>query len=1234
MAGFSPDQARFIQTLHNAQGDVDQTLIFDQIPNPDKGTCHWITRNPTFTNWAQELSTRFLWISGSAGSGKSVLLKYVISHLRQQIQKSLIAQAARTHVEAVAFVFCDNKVSTQGTAASVLRSLIYQMIVSHPRLCRHIDKSYMKEPLRNPPAETLSEWLSAMILQARGIRFWLIIDALDELPEQAAMLLLRQLHNIICNDLVGRLQFLVSDRSGPPLYLMKTDYLVGTLSLDVEEVHEDVKRYIEHLVAQFQSQHDIPEALTKQVESGILTQSKGLFLFASLNWSAFCEEVSYWSKSTILSRLDELHNLPSNFEALYCNLLSKVPSDFRPLIRKIFMLLLVARQSLSLTEIHFAVSITEGHSSFQDVQDDLGFNFDKVLRRYGSPFLRLDRPNEIQFRHQSVKEVLQRPSKIQEHHTLLQEFRASATACEYFANEICLKVLQFRDWQDISFSSTALDESIEDLEHKPMFTKAMGFNDFPLLLYAIKHWPSHLEHVQDEPETVEGAALFLLSEAFKCFRILRIPWCAEERRVSLGQFLPFRLDTPPLHSLIQMGDFILITKRLVSLGEDPNRLDSDNMTPLHWALIRGRCRIVRFLLFGCKVDPNKGFQGHDKPIQACVDRMFATPEMFTALLSSDRVDVNSKGHNGRTALHKILYGGPQLLPWLDVLLKRKDVSLNQRDDYGVTPLIVALSMGDGEAAALKLLGLPAETLDISATDRNGTNALSLASIRGWVEVRKIIQTRDRSQVYSISEDGMNILTRAAFFGQKVALRSLLRDSTPADVRRLSNLGRFNLMNLCAQQDWGDLVELLRIDFGLESQEQDTKGRTVLHWAALSGWSYADTPFSSKQRAMVNIQDFDGCTALHLAAENRNLSAAKFLLKEGANRLLRDKYGRTPVHTAAEFGSRAILGLLLDTPIREFGRDKDGRALLHYIATWEWRPVLLNFIATKRPIINVVDKSRRTPLHIVAIYGNLQIAETLLAKGAEVDRQDSLGFTAVLYAIQQGHFELLQLLLKHGANIYRLDGFGRTSMQIALARQRDEIVMLLQTMGVPHLSPNDKKPSNDVPSLNISWADDPSRVSEVPKSSTVAPLLLQPFGEFANETQPELPPQGPFNNVGIHRFAEAGDEVALQSWIDMKVDLNSRDRFGWTALHLAVLNCHGPSVDLLINSGCDCAVGNACGGWTAFHVAAQKNNVKIGQRILDGDKTLHVDVKCDDGATAAVGQMRACRLLGLLSATRC
>ena len=83
VAGLLPDQARFVKTLHHAEDDVDQALKLDQIASPEIDTCHWITSNPTLINEEQGVSTRFLWISESPGSGKLVIFKYIINNLQQ-----------------------------------------------------------------------------------------------------------------------------------------------------------------------------------------------------------------------------------------------------------------------------------------------------------------------------------------------------------------------------------------------------------------------------------------------------------------------------------------------------------------------------------------------------------------------------------------------------------------------------------------------------------------------------------------------------------------------------------------------------------------------------------------------------------------------------------------------------------------------------------------------------------------------------------------------------------------------------------------------------------------------------------------------------------------------------------------------------------------------------------------------------------------------------------------------
>lgn len=82
-------------------------------------------------------------------------------------------------------------------------------------------------------------------------------------------------------------------------------------------------------------------------------------------------------------------------------------------------------------------------------------------------------------------------------------------------------------------------------------------------------------------------------------------------------------------------------------------------------------------------------------------------------------------------------------------------------------------------------------------------------------------------------------------------------------------------------------------------------------------------------------------------------------------------------------------------------------------------------------------------------------------------------------------------------------------------------------------------------------------------------------------------------------------------------INDPDELGWTPLHLAVLSDDPSMIDRLIDAGCDCAAGNTFGGWTALHLAAQNDNFQIGQNPLDSDKSLNVDIECDDGTTACV-----------------
>ena len=88
----------------------------------------------------------------------------------------------------------------------------------------------------------------------------------------------------------------------------------------------------------------------------------------------------------------------------------------------------------------------------------------------------------------------------------------------------------------------------------------------------------------------------------------------------------------------------------------------------------------------------------------------------------------------------------------------------------------------------------------------------------------------------------------------------------------------------------------------------------------------------------------------------------------------------------------------------------------------------------------------TPLQFAAGYGHKEVAELLIAKGANVKANNNNGFTALHLAASEGHKEVVELLIANGADVNTKDDKGRTPLDWAILNKQTEIADLLRKHG--------------------------------------------------------------------------------------------------------------------------------------------------------------------------------------------
>uniref|UniRef100_A0A2C9K8X7 Death domain-containing protein n=1 Tax=Biomphalaria glabrata TaxID=6526 RepID=A0A2C9K8X7_BIOGL len=419
-------------------------------------------------------------------------------------------------------------------------------------------------------------------------------------------------------------------------------------------------------------------------------------------------------------------------------------------------------------------------------------------------------------------------------------------------------------------------------------------------------------------------------------------------------------------------------------------------------------------------------------------------------------------------------------------------------------------------------------------------------------------------------DGNAGFLRAARDGNLDEVLDYLKGSTDINT---SNPNGLNALHLASKEGHINIVTEL-LSRGANVEAATKKGNTALHIASLAGHEEIVRKLV-ENGAQVNLQAQAGFTPLYMASQEGHADVVKFLLSVGANQGLSTEDGFTPLAVALQQGHDKVVSVLLEhdakgkvrLPALHIAAKKDDVKSAALLLQNEQNSVELQ---TKGGLVNDTTKSGFTPLHIAAHYGNINVANLLIQRNADVNFRAKNNITPLHVASRWGKLNMVNLLLDNNATIDEKTRDGLTPLHCASRSGHESVVDTLLEKGAPHSA----KTKNGLTPLHMAAQGD---------HEDCARLLLYHKASLNEVTVDYLTP--------LHVAAHCGNVKTAKLLLDRKCEPNARALNGFTPLHIACKKNRIKVVELLLKYGASIE-SKTESGLTPLHVASFMGHMNI------------------------------------------
>jgi ankyrin repeat protein len=261
--------------------------------------------------------------------------------------------------------------------------------------------------------------------------------------------------------------------------------------------------------------------------------------------------------------------------------------------------------------------------------------------------------------------------------------------------------------------------------------------------------------------------------------------------------------------------------------------------------------------------------------------------------------------------------------------------------------------------------------------------------------------------------------------------------------------------------------------GVKANEPQPDGTTALHWAAY--WGNADmATLLIRAGSNVNAATDLGVTPLLVACEAGEAAIVQTLLRAKADANTALPTGQTALMTCARTGSVvAVKALLANGANPDAAERSEGQTALMWaagakqsqivetlveagavvdahtrVAPWEiYTGIRASAAPPRDEKVNryKVQRGGYTALLFAAQQGDRASATVLLDAGAQVNYATPIGTTPLIIAAHSGHGDMGELLLARGADP-RIDAAGYTALHVAVLRGLPQLIKALIARG--------------------------------------------------------------------------------------------------------------------------------------------------------------------------------------------